>query len=200
MEYEPQLMGQDNFKEWESAIMDRLKRNGLEGFIDGVDEPPENDATTREKIAYKQKRLTAYTIIRTTIDPVMGMMKRKGYRDVEDDGDPQYLWEFTREAVLHGINVLSLDAMIQELTRLDFKAHGSLKFYLARFNFLNDALRNQGIKVPDELLQSFLLKGLYSYDAFWADSLLVELQYGRLTYNTLLDLVTEKAEPCNKCR
>ena len=135
MEYGPQLMGQDNFKEWESAIMDRLKRNGLEGFIDDADEPPENDATAREKIAYKQKRLTTYAIIRTTIDPVMGMIQRNSYDDVEVDGDPQYLWKCTREAVLHGISVLSLDAMIQELTRLDFKDHGSLKLYLARFNF-----------------------------------------------------------------
>lgn len=128
------------------------------------------------------------------------MMKRKGYRDVEDDSDPQYLWESTRKAVLHGINVLSLDAMIQELTRLDFNAHGSLKLYLARFNFLSDAIGKQSIKVPDELLQSFLLRGLNSYDAFWVDSLLVDLQYGRLTYKALVDLVTKKAEPCNNKR
>ena len=83
----PMLRGEHNIEDWERAVLLRLCLHNLRDYVDSTVLSPPDTATAAVKTAYRINRLTTFMIIRSSIDPLIGILKTYGYNDKDTGKD-----------------------------------------------------------------------------------------------------------------
>lgn len=187
----PPLRGDPDFRNWKEILGVHLEWFELNAFVDGTAVAPAETATDDEKNTYRLKRLMTYTKIRTSLSKeVLDILEGNGWQD--GNRDPKALYDFVCRTIPK-ISEEGWHALFQELVKMDATQYDSLRTFLSRFNWLVNRLKTNDISLGEKALQSIILAGLKKYDEAWTQMLVFQMQSGNLTYKTLMEMVTQKA-------
>ena len=188
----PDLQGRVNYDEWAECVRIHFAWFELDNVVVRTTVPPAKDAPEKERQEYRRKQIMAYSIMRRSMSPVIDFVRNSGYEYGQYTFDPRLLWIATSKA----INRLSVEGrhnLVQELVRIDQQNYDDLRAYVDRFHYLNNQLREVGIELDMDVLESVLLEGLKTYDPDWVKMLMMHRNAGMLSNYDLMYLVTQKA-------
>ncbi|KAK0735972.1 hypothetical protein B0T21DRAFT_366048 [Apiosordaria backusii] len=95
----PDLEGDADFQQWQSACKFTLHRFRLSGIIDGTLEPPAATDPTATIEEYRNKKNLAYGIIRDSVEPVMYELQAAGFDEDDNHYDPKKLWDVVHKVI-----------------------------------------------------------------------------------------------------
>lgn len=187
----PKLKGDSNIATWKEAVRVYAELLGLSNFLDGTALPPPPTAPKQVRDSYSINKTTAYLMIRNSVEPVMDLIRSRGWTDAQSD--PHALFKLTCDAV-SDVADAGWYNLFSEFAKMDASKYDSLRAFLARYLFLVARLEDRNIIFCDRARQAFLLDAMSKYDKRWTDMLEFQLQTGKLQHRTLLNLVTVRAD------
>ncbi|KAK3693295.1 hypothetical protein B0T22DRAFT_38039 [Podospora appendiculata] len=107
----PTLQGEANLGAWKGAVYLHLEYYNLQDFIGNDETEPTADSPDYD--VWKKQKLHAYSLIRSTIDPIVPKLLAAGLNfDDDRQFDPKALWNAVIEIVESGAALLArLDKM-----------------------------------------------------------------------------------------
>ncbi|KAK3402837.1 hypothetical protein B0T20DRAFT_388517 [Sordaria brevicollis] len=189
----PDLTGEEAYEAWYDALISHLIYHDLDDIVLGKQKAPVSTSSPGVQMNFKMKQILAYTMIATSIKPIMSKLEAMGLIDktAKNPIDPRSLFD----AVVRwysNISAAHMFRLVKELTEIKHSDFPNLDAFLDRALWLRRRLQSVFFDVSDEFMDMLLLKGISSYDDVWVKMILHNKDTGCLTEG-VASLIAKKA-------
>ncbi|CAJ2510353.1 Uu.00g050560.m01.CDS01 [Anthostomella pinea] len=175
----PQLLGEQNLKQWKRSIRQHAVYYDLIKFIDTHSMRPELPNQRK----WEQDRVHAMAPITSTITAVEEQLEAAGW-DSENEQDPKVLWDLVIATftTIPNIHEQSAPQLFYELMDATLEDGVTLRAFNSRFNTVANRLAALDLPIPPKAKLLLMMRAIKHRQPLWNSNLERDFETGALTW------------------